>query len=57
MQAIFESLEDRKYVESNVVASYLEIYNEELSDLLLTDGAPDDKKFHCLLYTSDAADE
>ena len=46
MQAIFESLEDRKYVESNVVASYLEIYNEELSDLLLTDGAPDDKKFH-----------
>lgn len=35
VQAIFESLGDSKYVESTVVASYLEIYNEDLSDLLL----------------------
>lgn len=36
-QAIFDRLGDKgKYVSSNVKASYLEIYNEELSDLLFS---------------------
>ena len=35
LQAIFDRLRDPKYSQSSVTASYLEIYNEELSDLLL----------------------
>jgi len=37
-QAIFDLLGDPKFRESQVTASYLEIYNEELSDLLTDDG-------------------
>lgn len=33
-QAIFDALQKPQYVETNVSCSYLEIYNEELSDLL-----------------------
>lgn len=33
-QAIFDRLGDARYIQSSVSASYLEIYNEELSDLL-----------------------
>ncbi|EKX52236.1 hypothetical protein GUITHDRAFT_65383, partial [Guillardia theta CCMP2712] len=36
--AIFERLKTEQYVESSVSASYLEIYNEELADLLVDDG-------------------
>lgn len=32
---IFKRLSDKSYIESHVSASYLEIYNEELADLLL----------------------
>ena len=35
VEAIFEQLKQSKYTSSSVNASYLEIYNEELSDLLL----------------------
>ena len=41
-QAIFERLDSAQYVESAVTASYLEIYNEELADLL-TDNCKDTK--------------
>ena len=34
MQAIFEHLKQPKYKEQVVTCSYLEIYNEELRDLL-----------------------
>ena len=34
VEAIFEQLKTSKYTSSHVMASYLEIYNEELSDLL-----------------------
>ena len=34
-QAIFDQLSDPKFRDSEVTASYLEIYNEELSDLLV----------------------
>lgn len=36
-QAIFDLLSDPKFRDSDVTASYLEIYNEELSDLLIDD--------------------
>jgi hypothetical protein len=36
--AIFDRLADEKIIESSVFVSYLEIYNEELCDLLLPDG-------------------
>jgi hypothetical protein len=36
-QAIFDHLADPKYRDAEVTASYLEIYNEELSDLLIED--------------------
>ena len=39
-QAIFERLDSTQYLESSVTASYLEIYNEELADLL-TDNCKD----------------
>lgn len=35
-QAIFDNLSSSRYVESQVSCSYLEIYNEELSDLLVS---------------------
>ena len=35
VEAIFERLHDKKYSSFSVVASYLEIYNEELTDLLV----------------------
>ena len=34
-QAIFDTLEQPHYLESKITCSYLEIYNEELSDLLV----------------------
>ena len=37
-QAIFDLLSDPKYRDAEVTASYLEIYNEELSDLLIEEG-------------------
>ena len=37
-QAIFDQLADPKYCESEVTASYLEIYNEDLADLLVPEG-------------------
>ena len=37
-QAIFDLLADPKFRDSQVTASYLEIYNEELCDLLIDDG-------------------
>ena len=37
-EAIFESLGDGRYRDSEVTASYLEIYNEELADLLVEEG-------------------
>eukprot|EP01052_Picozoa_sp_SAG31_P000198 SAG31_NODE_6_length_43291_cov_191.503496_12_plen_195_part_00 len=39
-EAIFSRLGGESIVESRVRVSYLEIYNEELSDLLVVDGAP-----------------
>jgi Kinesin motor domain len=36
-QSIFECLQQSTYLEAKVSCSYLEIYNEELSDLLVTD--------------------
>ena len=47
VEAIFRKLEHKKYLNSDVAVSFLEIYNEDLTDLLS----------NCLLYTSDAADE
>ncbi len=38
-QAIFQKLTGNEYVESSVTASYLEIYNEELADLLIDQGS------------------
>lgn len=38
-QAIFQQLAQAKYTESSVTASYLEIYNEELCDLLALPGS------------------
>ena len=35
VEAIFERLHDKKYASFSVTASYLEIYNEELTDLLV----------------------
>ena len=37
VDAIFDDLKDDKYLESTVTASYLEIYNEDLTDLLTAD--------------------
>lgn len=37
-QAIFDLLSDSRYRDAEVTASYLEIYNEELSDLLIEEG-------------------
>jgi hypothetical protein len=34
-QALFDALDSPQYVQTNVTCSYLEIYNEELSDLLV----------------------
>lgn len=44
-QAIFERLKDPKnhYTESTVTAQYLEIYNEELADLLIEQGSRETK--------------
>ena len=39
VEAIFDQLSNPKYSEYTVSAQYLEIYNEELSDLLLDDSA------------------
>ena len=36
-KAIFDTLKFPNYIESKVTCSYLEIYNEELSDLLVDD--------------------
>jgi kinesin family protein 11 len=43
-QAIFDLLADPKYRDSEVTASYLEIYNEELSDLLVDDSTKHEVK-------------
>ena len=39
VEAIFAALEDDRYVKHKVTVSYLEIYNEELCDLLVEDDA------------------
>jgi hypothetical protein len=36
-QSVFDALQSPHYIETKVSCSYLEIYNEELSDLLVTD--------------------
>ena len=43
-QAIFEALKKPEYSSYTVTCSYLEIYNEDLGDLLAEEGTAEDKK-------------
>lgn len=47
-QAIFEHLKQPQYKEKIVTCTYLEIYNEDLRDLLLDEGCKSEKKLEIM---------